>query len=89
MAGREVVIDDYVVARREKLSYGVRPDISSAPGHQYLHLPISLSPITVRIVGLLSVKSSAKRSIHLCRCSLAAYHQNTLPRPQDPELKQL
>jgi hypothetical protein len=50
-SGGEVVIDEYIVARREEFSHGVRSDVSSASGHQYLHLVILLNPVTVKSRG--------------------------------------
>ena len=39
VAGGEIVIDNYVVARRDEFSHGVRSDVSRAPGNQYPHVP--------------------------------------------------
>ena len=52
VASGKIVIDKNVMVRREELSYGVGTNISSTPGHQYLHVPNLLSTMTTQIVVL-------------------------------------
>ena len=73
VAGREIVIDNHLVARGEELSYGMRSDVSSASGHQHFHVAILLSPVTIESRGRSPV-NLLFGGLHDFAAFLAAYY---------------